>query len=252
MLLWLFFSVGILSSQNAQPLKLAELKTNYESARKRVVDPLTASYVKKLRRLVEMYTKQNKTSEVEGVVFELGSLGFAVSPSSQKTVEPLDPTELKEARAKYQEAVKKATESIDELFIKELRKLVEIYNKQNNFNEVASVVEELKKAEELVQIVKSADPQTVQEIERLFVNKTWQSPAGTTWRFSKNGKGEKQFGSDITPFLWSHADSGLVKVTGTDTIGSPVRTWFFKFEAGRKAYYGGSRESANTPLEIVR
>jgi hypothetical protein len=114
------------------------------------------------------------------------------------------------------------------------------------------VVEELKKAEELLQISNDTVPQTVQETEKFFVNKTWQSPAGTTWSFSKNGKGEKQFGSNITPFIWSHAGSGLVKVTGTDTIGSPVRTWFFKFEADKKAYYGGTHESANTPLEIVR
>jgi hypothetical protein len=55
----LISSVSLLTSQNAQPVELAQLKTNYESARKRVVDPLTTSYVKELRRLIEQFTKKN-------------------------------------------------------------------------------------------------------------------------------------------------------------------------------------------------
>ncbi|HEY1050401.1 MAG TPA: hypothetical protein VGE39_11620 [Prosthecobacter sp.] len=285
------FSGAMLFSQNAEPPKLAQLKVSYQAARMRAVEALKTAYGKELHGLIEIYKRDNKTAEAEGVLLELNRLGATVAQTARPISESTDTIALVQARQKYEKEVAKAAAPIDQVYIKELRKLVEAYNKENNVNDTALTLDELKKAEELVQNSQriesslatvqpdksalppdpsvppnntggtvpgmpqggsSADLTTEKDIEKWVMNKTWRSPAGTNWKFDKDGKGEKYFGENRTPFVWKHVGAGAVEVIGSDDEGGPSKTWHFQFDARDKAYYGPYGQPAKTPIKVVR
>ena len=76
-----------------------------------------------------------------------------------------------------------------------------------------------------------------------YLDKTWQSPSGTTFTFLPGGKVMTAFNLKQGVRKW-RAAGRIVEVSGGDLPGSQ----FFRFVSPTEAYYGGSKDQIFTPL----
>lgn len=133
---------------------------------------------------------------------------------------------------KYNEAVAKAIEPINKVYVVELQKLLEKESKLGNFDEIAKITEELKRITPVEPLKKVKN-----DLESLFVNKSWKTPTGTSFHFARNGQGFRQFGIDKTILVWK-IDGDIVEVQAQLNQAGAIKIWFFKFIDRKTAKYG--------------
>ncbi len=95
---------------------------------------------------------------------------------------------------------------------------------------------------------KEAEPDDMEKIDRLFVNRTWISAAQAHYRFDRGGEGERTHGGVPTPFTWTKREDGLVMVKGQMAPDSALVTWYFKFDNRETALFGTRPDSVPYPL----
>ena len=152
-------------------------------------------------------------------------------------------SDLTDLQAKYNKASAKALEPINAVYITELQKLLEKYSKDGNIEEVAKIADELKKF-----VIMDEDIKPVNNIEKLFIDKKWRTPFGTTFWFQKNGQGMKTTGTDVSPFTWRILPNNIVEYNGRVTSNDPIKTEYIKFLSKKEAYIGKELTKIEVPL----
>lgn len=165
--------------------------------------------------------------------------------------------DLDRLRTSYEGAVERAVSPLRDTYKQELLKLMDRHTRAGNLDAALAVRRELQDltGESFEQ---SGDGRGAigerpgKEVETFFVDKTWRTPTGTNFTFNKDGKGSRNFGNDLTPFRWKLRGQDTVEVTGPSKGGGKDTTWFFRFFSSDEAYYGNSRETAQSPLELKK
>ncbi len=157
-------------------------------------------------------------------------------------------SDLDELQTRYNVAVERAVAPINKVYVDELRKLLERESKMGNLEEVAKITLELKN----VIPQKEGVIRDNSDLEKLFVDKKWKTPFGTTLAFQKNGQGMKTTGADTSPFTWRIIEDNLVEYNGRVTSTAPIKTEYIKFISKKEAYIGRDRNQivvALTPVD---
>jgi hypothetical protein len=77
-----------------------------------------------------------------------------------------------------------------------------------------------------------------------YLDKTWQSPTGTMFKFLPGGKCVKTFNLKEGVAKWRSIGSGVVEVIGN----SAQDVQYFRFVSATEAYYGGKKNDIHTPV----
>lgn len=141
-------------------------------------------------------------------------------------------SELTDLQENYAIASAKALEPVNKIYVTQLQKLLQKYSKEGNIDEVSKITNELKK------FISLPTDNNINNIERLFVDKKWRTPFGTTFWFQKRGQGIKTTGADISPFTWRLLDNNIVEYNGRVTSTEPIKTEYIKFISKKEAYIG--------------
>jgi hypothetical protein len=90
------------------------------------------------------------------------------------------------------------------------------------------------------------------DLEKIFVNTTWVSGAGTSWAFSPEGVGqrvgEKAGKTKRNAFAWKHLDNNTIQIDDKDASSD---VWFIRFDTASDASYGKKRENLNLNLHTT-
>ncbi len=165
--------------------------------------------------------------------------------------------ELDRLRVSYEGAVERAVAPLRETYKQELLKLMDRHTRAGNLDAALEVRRELQDLtgeafEQPGDGSSAIGERPGKEVETYFVDKTWRTPTGTNFTFNKDGKGARQFGNDLTAFRWKLRGKDTVEVTGPAKVGDKETTWYFRFFSPDEAYYGNSREAAQTRLELKK
>ena len=162
--------------------------------------------------------------------------------------------ELDQLKSSYEGAVERAVSPLREKYKQELLKLMDRHTRAGNLTAALKVRRELQDLTGEV-FEEPSDGRTAigerqgKEVEKFFVEKTWRTPTGTNFTFNMDGKGTRQFGNDLTAFRWKLRGQDTVEAIGPGKVGGKDTTWYFRFFSQNEAYYGNSRETAQTRLE---
>lgn len=126
--------------------------------------------------------------------------------------------ELDDLTARYNKNVDYAVAPIKDQYRKDLRALLDKYNKAGDVNGIRAVLEKL----ESLDGAGSPDP----KID--FTNKSWIC-ANHEFVFKKQNVGYKNRPEGKVPFTWRVLADRKVEVVGRDTFTSVPKTWVFDF-----------------------
>lgn len=147
-------------------------------------------------------------------------------------------TELETLRSKYDTAVQTAVAPINKKYEKELTSLLEKSAKAKDFKTMELIRQELEK-------IKVSVPSTSNEDESLvdsFIAKKWKTPSGTTFSFSKDGTGFRQFGNDKTELIWKKISDNMIEAVGKNTSTGNIRSWYFQIIDKNNVKSGATKE----------
>ncbi len=165
--------------------------------------------------------------------------------------------ELDRLRTSYEGAVERAVSPLRETYKQELLKLMDRHTRAGNLDAALAIRRELQDLtgeafEQPGEGRTAIGERPGKEVETFFVDKTWRTPTGTSFTFNKDGKGSRQFGTDITSFRWKLRGQDTVEATGASNSKGKETTWYFRFFSAEEALYGSSRETAKSPLELKK
>jgi hypothetical protein len=166
--------------------------------------------------------------------------------------------ELDRLKASYDAALERAAAPVRSAYEQQLLKLLEHHTKTANPAGAGEVRAELARigAKNVPAPVTgtvppgptaNSTPTTLRsELEKLFVEKAWKTPSGTTFTFHAKGEGAREIGSDKTKITWRHVSPKLVEVVNQ---GSGGDTWYFRFVTPAEGYYGGTKDKITLKLQ---
>ncbi len=154
--------------------------------------------------------------------------------------------DLDRLRASYEAALERAAAPVRRSYEAELRKLMDRQTKAAKLDAALATKAELEKLADKPGA--AADGEAVhvtgaKAMEPLFIDKTWQTPAGSNFTFRKDGTCLRQFNTTQAVVKWRTHGPNAIEVIGS----TPAETRYFRFVSPTEAYYG-EKDSITTPV----
>lgn len=223
--------------------EINRLRLSYHVAIKRAIQPPREAYVKELNRLIENRTRRsdlNGAVAAQNVLRQLSGDPVEGEAVENETEQPASPDEeLDRFLADYEEASERVIKPLRETYLRELNKILRTRTQASDLPGALAVRNELEKVaaeEELGQM---------DNLEVLFVGRTWVSGSGTAFTFNADGKCPREARKRVEG-TWKRRGSVVI----SSIEGSPGETRYFRFVSKTEAYYGTSDREMTMPVTI--
>jgi len=225
------------------------LKKSWGQARDRSAQPIDASYVRELRKLLETLTKAGKLeeailvkSESQKVAEDANAAAIATNENAAK-----GSAQLESLRKNWMQARNKAVQPSDAIYTKELQKLQESFTKAGKLEEALAVKGELEKTDGPSMVTASALGASKQSTA--FVGKKWRTASGSAFIFKSDGTGiQANAAGKEWPLKWSRGSDDLVLVDGW--LDDQKATLYFQFTKSKEGVFGSTSEKLDKQVSV--
>ncbi len=216
--------------------ELDRLRSSYGAAVERAMGPVRETYRKELNRLAEARARQ---SNLEGALAARKALQQFESASAEVEEDENAPgdADLDRLRKAYEEASERIVAPLRETYLRELNKIMQARTRSGDLQGALATKAELEKVNE------EKEWGRMDDLEALFVGRTWVSGAGTAFTFVKDGTCIRET-SQRKEGTWHRRGPVVI----SSVPGSPLETRYFRFVSKKEAYYGNSEEAMDHPV----
>jgi hypothetical protein len=147
-------------------------------------------------------------------------------------------SKLDDLRTRYNNAKQNAIEPINKVYENELRNLLVDANKRNSIDEINKITDELNAL-----VASKPETENVYNTNWFFIFKgVWVSNLGTTFKFKKDGTGEKTYFKDRSSFTWKEIEDKVIQINDNGNLR------YFKFNDKKSGRYGESKDALDKTI----
>lgn len=216
--------------------ELDRLRAAYGAAVERALGPARETYRKELNWLAEGRTRQSNLEGALAARKALQQFESAAAEAEEDEDAPGD-ADLDRLRKAYEDASARVVAPLRETYLRELNKIMQARTRSGDLEGALAAKAELEKATEEKELGQMDD------LEALFVGRTWVSEAGTAFIFNKDGTCLRET-TQRKEGTWQRRGSVVI----SSVPGSPLETRYFRFVSKKEAYYGNSEEAMDHPV----